>query len=81
MKEAKMGKPKLLESTDYTRVPIEKRQDMYAELVDRLIRRKYSVSAELAILRQKDTKHIEFYNYNLYAEDCKKEAKEILGIL
>lgn len=52
----------------------------YMEYVDRLIRRKYSVSAELAILRQRDTKPEEFAAYNAYAEECKATAKAELGI-
>ena len=53
----------------------------YMEYVDRLIRRKYSVSAELAILRQRDTKPEEFAEYNAYAEECKARAKrEFYGI-
>ena len=53
----------------------------YGELVDRYIREKYSLSAELSILRQRDTKPEEFAEYNAYAEQCKVKAKEILGIL
>ena len=53
----------------------------YGELVDSYIRKKYSISAELAILRQRDTKPKEFAEYNEYAEQCKANAKEILGIL
>ena len=53
----------------------------YGELVDRYIREKYSLSAELSILRQRDTKPEEFAEYNAYAEQCKAKAKEILGIL
>lgn len=52
----------------------------YIDYVDRLIRRKYSVSAELAILRQRDTKPEEFAAYNAYAEECKARAKEELDI-
>ena len=52
----------------------------YTDLVDRLIRRRYSVSAEIAILRQRDTKPEEFAEYNSYAEACKRIAKEALGI-
>jgi DNA repair ATPase RecN len=52
----------------------------YMDYVDRLIRRRYSVSAELAILRQKDTKPEEFAEYNAYAESCKAEAKAELGM-
>lgn len=53
----------------------------YGELVESYIREKYSISAELAILRQRDTKPEEFAEYNAYAEQCKAKAKEILGIL
>ena len=66
---------------DYTTMPLEKRKEMYDDLVDKLIRRKYSVSAELAILRQRDVKYAEFLEYNEYAENCKIEAKAILGIV
>lgn len=51
----------------------------YEERVEMLIRQKYSVSAELAILRQRDTKPAEFAEYNAYAEQCKAKAKEMLG--
>ena len=50
----------------------------YADEVERLIRQRYSVSAELAILRQRDTKTDEFATYNAFAEDCKARAREIL---
>ena len=53
----------------------------YGELVESLIRRKYSLSAELAILRQRDSKPQEFAEYNAYAEKCKAEAKNKLGVL
>ena len=69
---------KLLKAEDYTRIPAEKRQEHYGELVERLIRKKYSVSAELAILRQRDEKPEEFAAYNAYSEQCKAEAKEAL---
>lgn len=48
----------------------------YGEMVNELIRRKYTLSEELAILRQRDTKAEEFEAYNEYAEQCKKEIKE-----
>lgn len=47
----------------------------YDELVNQKIRRKYSLSAELAILRQRDTKPEEFAEYNAYCEQCKEEAR------
>lgn len=67
---------------DFNRLPETEKtaSATYEELVERLIRKRYSVSAELAILRQKDTKFEEYYAYNLYAEQCKKEAKRLLGI-
>ena len=52
----------------------------YPQLVENKIRKKYSVSAELAILRQRDTKPEEFAEYNAFCELCKTEAKTELGI-
>lgn len=52
----------------------------YPQLVEKKIRTKYSVSAELAILRQRDTKPEEFTEYNTYCEQCKAQAKTELGI-
>lgn len=46
----------------------------YGETVNGLIRRKYTLSEELAILRQRGTKAEEFEAYNAYAESCKEEA-------
>lgn len=47
----------------------------YENRVSKLIREKYSVSQELAILRQRDTKPQEFEEYFNYAESCKTRAK------
>lgn len=55
----------------FTEKQLEKR---YEEEVERLIREKYSVSNELAIMRQRYTKEAEFYEYDTYAENCKREA-------
>ena len=52
----------------------------YPQLVESKIRKKYSVSAELAILRQRDTKPEEFTEYNNFCEQCKAQAKTELGI-
>ena len=52
----------------------------YIALVDKKIRSRYSISSELAILRQRDTKPEEFAEYNAYAEACKAEAKAELGM-
>lgn len=51
----------------------------YGELVENLIRQRYSLSEELAILRQRYTKLEEFDEYNAYAEQCKAKAKSLLG--
>lgn len=52
----------------------------YPQLVENKIRKQYTVSAELAILRQRDTKPEEFAEYNAFCELCKAEAKTELGI-
>ena len=52
----------------------------YPQLVEKKIRTRYSVSAELAILRQRDTKPEEFAEYNAFCELCKVEAKTELNI-
>ena len=53
---------------------------VYAQEVDARIRKRYSLSDELAILRQRETKQEEFNEYNDYCEACKAQAKEMLGI-
>lgn len=52
---------------------------LYEAEVIRMIRKRYSVNQELAILRQRDTKPEEFAEYNAYVESCKAEAKEALS--
>lgn len=47
--------------------------------IEKLIRLRYSMSDELAILRQRDEKPEEFAAYHDYAEECKKIVKESLG--
>lgn len=54
--------------------------EVYVAEVNKLIRKKYSMSAELAILRQRDAKPEEFAEYNAYAEECKARARTELGI-
>lgn len=51
----------------------------YGALIEKKIRLRYSLSAELAILRQRDTKPEEYEAYNKYAEECKAEVKKELG--
>ena len=64
---------KLIKGTKYA-------QEEYNNLIVKLIREKYSINDELAILRQQTTKPDEFNEYNSYVEDCKAKAKEILGM-
>lgn len=55
---------------------IEYNQEKYERRVEALIRQQYGISQELALLRQRDTKPIEFKIYNDYVEDCKAIAKK-----
>ena len=48
-------------------------------IVSSLMKLKYSIDDELAIQRQKDSKPEEFNDYNVYAEECKIIADEILN--
>lgn len=48
----------------------------YDEAVNAEIRKKYSESAEFAILRQKDEKPNEYAEYYSYCEECKAYVKE-----
>ncbi len=54
-------------------------KEAYAALVSEKIKRRFSLSDELALLRQREEKQEEFSAYNAYAEACKAEAKEELG--
>lgn len=56
-------------------------RDLYPDLVEYLINEKYNVKQELAIHRQKDTKPLEWQEYNAYCERAKTYAKEILGLI
>lgn len=51
----------------------------YDELVDREIRKKYTMSQEFAILRQRDEKPEEYAEYFAYCEECKNLMKEMLN--
>lgn len=53
----------------------------YDEAVDTEIRKKYSMSAEFAILRQKDEKPEEYKAYYDYCEACKSFVKQKKGIV
>ena len=47
----------------------------YENKVVALIRKKYNVNQELAILRQRDTKPLEYQEYYDYVEQCKEQVK------
>lgn len=47
----------------------------YETRVENKIRSRYSVSDEIAILRQRDTKPEEFAVYSAFAESCKAAAR------
>lgn len=51
----------------------------YEADVERRIRTRYTLSQELAVLRQRDTKPDEFAAYNTYAEECKAAARAEAG--
>ena len=50
----------------------------YETKIVSLIRKKYNINQELAILRQRDTKPTEFTEYSKYVEKCKAEVKSEL---
>lgn len=57
-------------------IPNIRNDEDYGNQVNDLIRRRYSLSEELAILRQKEVKKAEYDAYFAYCEQCKAEAKE-----
>ena len=48
----------------------------YDEAVNAEIRKRYTESAEFALLRQKDEKPEEYAAYYAYCEECKAQVKE-----
>lgn len=58
-------------------IPSYTQADYKAKVVE-LIRQRYSIDEEIAILRQRDAKPEEFAAYNTYAEECKAEARLIV---
>lgn len=51
------------------------KEQEYENKIVALIRKKYNVNQELAILRQRDTKPLEYQEYYDYVEQCKAEVK------
>lgn len=60
---------------EYTPEPSEEYEPSYEDRVVELIREKYTIDDELAILRQRDTKKAEFEEYFEFCEQCKLIAK------
>lgn len=58
---------------------VQYNQQRYENLVESKIRARYTLSQELAILRQRDTKQDEYQEYFNYCEACKAEAKAEIG--
>lgn len=56
-------------------VPNIRNEEDYGNQVNDLIRCRYSLSEELAILRQKDEKPDEYREYFAFCEECKANAK------
>lgn len=50
----------------------------YEDEVNKRVREKYSLSQELSLLRQKESKVDEYQVYYDYVESCKNQAKEKL---
>lgn len=48
---------------------------LYGARVSELIRERYSLDSELAILRQRDEKPDEYQAYFAFCEECKARAK------
>lgn len=48
-------------------------------MIEAEIAKKYSMGAQIAILRQGETKPEEYEAFNAYAEECKSKVKEYLS--
>ena len=51
----------------------------YSNLIEREIRKMYSLNDEIAVLRQAELKPEEFEQYNAYVELCKARVKAMLS--
>ena len=54
-------------------IPKEK---LYPNMVSKLIRERYSIDDEMAILRQRDEKPDEYQTYFAFCEECKAKARK-----
>lgn len=87
MKKAILGKPQALKTAeDFNRLPETEKQSSYGELVERLVRKRYSQSQVEAIINNylddsENTQYkTEFLELQAYRKECKAEAKNILGL-
>lgn len=77
---------KLLKVEDYKRIPVGKRQEYYGELVERLVRQRFSQSQVEAIINnylddsENEQYKNEFLELQSYRKECKAEAKRILKL-
>lgn len=55
-----------------------KENEVKEQLIIDLIREKYTINQELAILRQRDSKPNAYEIYNNFVEGCKAQAKAII---
>ena len=80
----KLPEPRLEVPEDFEELLIEdiRRENLalYPKYVEKYVRERYSVSDELALQRQRDSKPDAFQEYFDYCEDCKRRAKEELGL-
>lgn len=60
---------------ELTTLPTASPSDDYDERVNERIRTRYSLSQELAVLRQRDSKPEEYAAYNAFCEACKAAVK------
>lgn len=51
----------------------------YEQVVEDLIRIRYTANSEFAILRQKEVKQEEYTAYYVYCEECKSYAKQLIA--
>ena len=85
MKKAILGKPQALKTAeDFNRLPETDKQASYGELVERLVRKRYSQSQVEAIINNylDNSENVqykaEFLEMQAYRKECKAEAKKIL---
>ena len=80
----KLDEPRLETPADFEELTQEEaeqaRRNLYPGLVEAKIRRRFSVSDELALQRQRDAKPQDFEEYYTFCEECKQEARMELGL-